>query len=292
MSEQRRAMGNNRVTSESFTEINSIQRYFKEIGGIDLLTAEEEIELAKRIEAGDTAAKDKLITSNLRLVVSIARRYTNRGLPFSDLIQEGNMGLSRAVNKYDWRTGNRFSTYATWWIKQAITRAIADQGRTIRLPVHMSETVNRLNWCRSAFAYENGCEPTTGELAVEMGLPESRVSEILIMAQEPVSLQTSVGDEDESQLEDFIADESAIDPEEAVIHKIMVEKLYAVLNTLTPREKRVLELRYGLYGGSPLTLEDVGSVFKVTRERVRQIENKALRKLRHPSRISMLIAPN
>ena len=292
MSEQQLAMENNQGTSENYVDIDPVQLYLKEIGNINLLTAEEEIDLAKRIEAGDAAAKDKLIESNLRLVVSVARRYAKRGLPFSDLVQEGNMGLSRAAEKYDWRTGNRFSTYATWWIKQAITRAIADQSRTIRIPVHMSETVNRLNRCKQAFILENGCEPTITELAAAMGLPESKVSDILVMAQEPISLQTSVGDEEDSQLGDFIADESAIDPEEAAIHNIMVEKLYTVLETLTPREKRVIELRYGLGGGGPLTLEDVGSEFNVTRERIRQIENKALRKLRHPSRRSRLIAPN
>ncbi len=282
----------NRIHSEKNDAVDPVRQYLKEIGQYPLLSMEEETELARRIEAGDAAAKERLIKCNLRLVVSIAKQYTRHSLSFSDLIQEGNMGLFRAAEKFDWRAGNRFSTYATWWIRQAITRAISDQGRTIRVPVHMSETICRLNRCRRQLEAENGCEPTTAELAMAMEMPEPKVAEILRMAQEPASLQTSVGDEEDSELGDFIADGTAVDPEESAIRNISVERLHDVLETLTPREKKVIELRYGLGGGSPLTLEDVGSIFRVTRERVRQIEAKAIRKLRHPSRASKLIAPN
>ncbi len=272
--------------------VDSVQQYLKEISRYPLLTMNEETDLAKRIEAGDATAREKFIECNLRLVVSIARSFAHRGLPFSDLLQEGNMGLYHAVDKFDWRKGYKFSTYATWWIRQAMLRAIADQSRIVRIPIYMSETIARFNRYRRQYELENECEPTSAEIANAMGLPESKVNEILVFEQEPVSLETRVGEDEDGTLGDFIADGKAQDPEETVIHNIVVERLYAALETLTPREKDVLLLRYGLMGGSPLTLEEVGKKFQVTRERARQIEAMAIRKLQHPSRKSMLIFPN
>ena len=261
-----------------------IRMYLKEIGKIPLLTAEEEVALAKRIEAGDQTAKDELIQANLRLVVSIAGHYNNRGMQYLDLIQEGNMGLIKAADKFDYRKGFKFSTYATWWIRQSITRALADQARTIRIPVHMVETINRLIRTSRQLMQELGREPTTAEIADAMHLTETRVQEIIKIAQEPVSLETPIGEEEDSHLGDFIPDEDAPAPAEAASFALMKEQLMDVLDTLTPREEKVLRLRFGLDDGHQRTLEEVGKEFNVTRERVRQIEAKALRKLRHPSR--------
>lgn len=265
-----------------------VRMYLKEIGRIPLLTAEEEVELAKRIEQGDEEAKRRLAEANLRLVVSIAKRYVGRGMLFLDLIQEGNLGLIKAVEKFDYRKGFKFSTYATWWIRQAITRAIADQARTIRIPVHMVETINKLVRVNRQLMQELGREPTPEEIAHEMDIPEERVREIMKIAQEPVSLETPIGEEEDSHLGDFIEDEDALAPAEAASFILLKEQLEEVLETLTPRERDVLRLRFGLEDGKARTLEEVGQKFNVTRERIRQIEAKALRKLRHPTRSKKL----
>ena len=265
-----------------------VRMYLKEIGKVPLLTAEQEIELAKRIEQGDEDAKQKLAEANLRLVVSIAKRYVGRGMLFLDLIQEGNLGLIKAVEKFDYRKGFKFSTYATWWIRQAITRAIADQARTIRIPVHMVETINKLIRVSRQLLQEYGREPTPEEIAKEMNISEAKVREIIKIAQEPVSLETPIGEEEDSHLGDFIPDEDAPAPAEAASFALMKEQLTEVLDTLTPREEKVLRLRFGLDDGHQRTLEEVGKEFNVTRERIRQIEAKALRKLRHPSRSKKL----
>ena len=261
-----------------------VRMYLKEIGKVPLLSAEEEIELAKRMELGDQDAKKRLAEANLRLVVSIAKRYVGRGMLFLDLIQEGNLGLIKAVEKFDYRKGYKFSTYATWWIRQAITRAIADQARTIRIPVHMVETINKLIRVSRQLLQELGREPTPEEIAEEMNMPVDRVREILKISQEPVSLETPIGEEEDSHLGDFIPDNDALAPADAASMSLLKEQLSEVLKTLTPREEKVLSLRFGLEDGNPKTLEEVGKEFNVTRERIRQIEAKALRKLRHPSR--------
>ena len=265
-----------------------VRMYLKEIGRVPLLTAEQEIELAKRIEAGDEEAKRQLAEANLRLVVSIAKRYVGRGMLFLDLIQEGNLGLLKAVEKFDYRKGFKFSTYATWWIRQAITRAIADQARTIRIPVHMVETINKLIRIQRQLLQELGREPTPEEIGEEMGIDADKVREILKIAQEPVSLETPIGEEEDSHLGDFIEDEDVVAPDDAASYELLKEQLEDVLDTLTHRERKVLKLRFGLEDGRPRTLEEVGKVFGVTRERIRQIEAKALRKLRHPSRSKKL----
>ena len=261
-----------------------VRMYLKEIGKVPLLTADEEIELAKRMEQGDEEAKKRLSEANLRLVVSIAKRYVGRGMLFLDLIQEGNLGLIKAVEKFDYRKGYKFSTYATWWIRQAITRAIADQARTIRIPVHMVETINKLIRVSRQLLQEYGREPQPEEIAEVMGIPEEKVREIIKIAQEPVSLETPIGEEEDSHLGDFIPDDDAPAPADAAAFTLLKEQLMNVLSTLTPREEMVLKLRFGLEDGRARTLEEVGREFKVTRERIRQIEAKALRKLRHPSR--------
>ena len=265
-----------------------VRMYLKEIGKVPLLSAEEEIELAQRMEEGDQEAKKRLAEANLRLVVSIAKRYVGRGMLFLDLIQEGNLGLIKAVEKFDYRKGYKFSTYATWWIRQAITRAIADQARTIRIPVHMVETINKLIRVSRQLLQELGREPTPEEIAAEMNMPVDRVREILKISQEPVSLETPIGEEEDSHLGDFIPDEGASEPSEAASFTLLQEQLVDVLSTLTPREEKVLKLRFGIEDGRPRTLEEVGKEFNVTRERIRQIEAKALRKLRHPSRSKKL----
>jgi len=265
-----------------------VRMYLKEIGRVPLLTAQQEVELAKRMERGDEEAKRKLIEANLRLVVAIAKKYVGRGMLFLDLIQEGNLGLIRAVEKFDWRKGYKFSTYATWWIRQAITRALADQARTIRIPVHMVETINKLVRVSRQLLQQKGREPTPEEIAEEMGLTPERVREIMKIAQEPISLETPIGEEEDSHLGDFIEDESVSSPAEAASYTLLKEQLDSVLDTLTPRERKVLKLRFGLDDGRPRTLEEVGKEFGVTRERIRQIEAKALRKLRHPSRSKRL----
>lgn len=265
-----------------------VRMYLKEIGRVPLLSAEEEIELAKRMEQGDEAAKRRLAEANLRLVVSIAKRYVGRGMLFLDLIQEGNLGLIKAVEKFDYVKGFKFSTYATWWIRQAITRAIADQARTIRIPVHMVETINKLIRVSRQLLQELGREPSPEEIAVQMDIPVERVREIMKIAQEPVSLETPIGEEEDSHLGDFIPDEDAPAPSEAASFILLKEQLEEVLETLTPREEKVLRLRFGLDDGRTRTLEEVGQEFGVTRERIRQIEAKALRKLRHPSRSKKL----
>lgn len=265
-----------------------VRMYLKEIGRVPLLTAEEEIALAKRIEQGDEEAKRRLAEANLRLVVSIAKRYVGRGMLFLDLIQEGNLGLIKAVEKFDYRKGYKFSTYATWWIRQAITRAIADQARTIRIPVHMVETINKLIRVSRQLLQEKGREPTPQEIAEKMDIPVDRVREIMKIAQEPVSLETPIGEEEDSHLGDFIEDQDAPAPAEAASFTLLREQLEEVLDTLTQREQKVLRLRFGLDDGRARTLEEVGQVFGVTRERIRQIEAKALRKLRHPSRSKKL----
>ncbi|MFC6464422.1 RNA polymerase sigma factor RpoD [Marinilactibacillus sp. GCM10026970] len=265
-----------------------VRMYLKEIGRVDLLSAKEEIALAKRIETGDIIAKQELAEANLRLVVSIAKRYVGRGMSFLDLIQEGNMGLMKAVEKFDYEKGFKFSTYATWWIRQAITRAIADQARTIRIPVHMVETINKLVRIQRQLLQDLGREPTPEEIGAEMDLPTEKVRDILKISQEPVSLETPIGEEDDSHLGDFIEDNEATSPSDNAAYELLKSELEDVLDTLTDREENVLRLRFGLDDGRQRTLEDVGKVFGVTRERIRQIEAKALRKLRHPSRSKQL----
>lgn len=265
-----------------------VRMYLKEIGRVSLLTGEEEVSLAERIEDGDAAAKQELAEANLRLVVSIAKRYVGRGMQFLDLIQEGNMGLMKAVEKFDYRKGFKFSTYATWWIRQAITRAIADQARTIRIPVHMVETINKLIRIQRSLLSDLGREPTPEEIGAEMDIATDKVRDILKIAQEPVSLETPIGEEDDSHLGDFIEDNEAISPADSAAYQMLKEQLESVLDTLTDREENVLRLRFGLEDGRTRTLEEVGKVFGVTRERIRQIEAKALRKLRHPTRSKQL----
>ena len=269
---------------DSISIEDPVRMYLKEIGKVPLLSAEEEIELAKRMELGDHEAKKRLAEANLRLVVSIAKRYVGRGMLFLDLIQEGNLGLIKAVEKFDYRKGYKFSTYATWWIRQAITRAIADQARTIRIPVHMVETINKLIRVSRQLLQELGREPTPEEIAEEMNMPVDRVREILKISQEPVSLETPIGEEEDSHLGDFIQDDNVPVPADAAAFTLLKEQLVEVLGTLTEREQKVLRLRFGLDDGRARTLEEVGKEFNVTRERIRQIEAKALRKLRHPSR--------
>ena len=265
-----------------------VRMYLREIGRIPLLSYDEELELAKKVLAGDEAAKQKLAESNLRLVVSIAKKYVGRGMLFLDLIQEGNMGLIKAVEKFDYTKGYKFSTYATWWIRQAITRAIADQARTIRIPVHMVETINKLIRTSRHLLQQLGREPTPEEMAAEMEIPVEKVTEIQKIAQDPVSLETPIGEEDDSHLGDFIQDDDSPAPQEAAAYTLLREQLEEVMKTLTPREAKVLKLRFGLEDGKSRTLEEVGKEFNVTRERIRQIEAKALRKLRHPSRSKKL----
>ncbi len=279
------------IVDTGFEGINvddPVRMYLREIGRIPLLTYDEELDLAKRILKGDEEAKQKLAESNLRLVVSIAKKYVGRGMLFLDLIQEGNMGLMKAVEKFDYTKGFKFSTYATWWIKQAITRAIADQARTIRIPVHMVETINKLIRTSRHLLQQLGREPTPEEIAAEMEIPVERVAEIQKIAQDPVSLETPIGEEDDSHLGDFIQDEESPAPHDAASYTMLREQLEEVMNTLTPREAKVLKLRFGLEDGKSRTLEEVGREFNVTRERIRQIEAKALRKLRHPSRSKKL----
>ncbi len=265
-----------------------VKMYLKDIGRVPLLSGEEEIELARRMQEGDEAAKQRLSEANLRLVVSIAKRYVGRGMLFLDLIQEGNLGLMKAVEKFDYQKGFKFSTYATWWIRQSITRAIADQARTIRIPVHMVETINRLTRVSRMLLQENGREPTPEEIATAMDIEVARVREIQKIAQDPVSLETPIGEEEDSHLGDFIEDDKTQTPSDSVSFIMLKEQLLGVLDTLTPREEKVLRLRYGIDDGKPRTLEEVGKEFNVTRERIRQIEAKALRKLRHPSRSKKL----
>lgn len=277
------------LTAPAGVKINDpVRMYLKEIGQFPLLKAEEEVEIAKRIEAGDEEAKQTLAEDNLRLVVSIAKKYVGRGMQFLDLIQEGNMGLMKAVEKFDYTKGFKFSTYATWWIRQAITRAIADQARTIRIPVHMVETINKLIRIQRMLLQDLGRDPLPEELGAEMDLPTNKIREILKIAQEPVSLETPIGEEDDSHLGDFIEDYDATSPEEHASYELLKEQLEQVLDTLTDREENVLRLRFGLDDGRVRTLEEVGKVFGVTRERIRQIEAKALRKLKHPSRSRQL----
>ena len=269
-------------------DLYPVKMYLKDIGRVPLLGPDEEIELAKRMNEGDEEAKKRLSEANLRLVVSIAKRYVGRGMLFLDLIQEGNLGLMKAVEKFDYTKGFKFSTYATWWIRQAITRAIADQARTIRIPVHMVETIHRQTRVQRTLLQELGRDPTPAEIAKEMGISEERVCEIQKIAQDPVSLETPIGEEEDSHLGDFLEDENAAAPSDSVAFTMLKEQLLGVLDTLTPREEKVLRLRYGIDDGRPRTLEEVGKEFNVTRERIRQIEAKALRKLRHPSRSKRL----
>ncbi|MGN1457268.1 MAG: RNA polymerase sigma factor RpoD [Acutalibacteraceae bacterium] len=280
------------VDSETMTENiaidDPVKIYLKEIGRVPLLTPDEELDLAIRISDGDVAAKKRLSEANLRLVVSIAKRYLGRGMQFLDLIQEGNLGLIKAVEKFDYTKGFKFSTYATWWIRQAITRAIADQARTIRIPVHMVETINKVKKVSSMLLHQNGHEPSAEEIAEVLNMQTDKVREIMRVAQEPVSLETPIGEEEDSHLGDFIPDDDAPAPQDAASHTLLKEQLAEVLSTLTPREEKVLRLRFGLEDGRSRTLEEVGEVFHVTRERIRQIEAKALRKLRHPSRSKKL----
>ena len=277
------------LTAPAGVKINDpVRMYLKEIGRVPLLNAQEEVALALLIEQGDQEAKQRLAEANLRLVVSIAKRYVGRGMQFLDLIQEGNMGLMKAVEKFDYQKGFKFSTYATWWIRQAITRAIADQARTIRIPVHMVETINKLIRIQRQLLQDLGREPTPEEIGAEMDLPTEKVREILKIAQEPVSLETPIGEEDDSHLGDFIEDQDATSPAEHAAYELLTAQLEDVLDTLTDREENVLRLRFGLDDGRTRTLEEVGKVFGVTRERIRQIEAKALRKLRHPSRSKQL----
>ncbi len=274
--------------ADTFKLDDPVRMYLKEIGKIPLLTPEQELELAKRMAEGDQEAQKEMAEANLRLVVSIAKRYVGRGMLLLDLIQEGNLGLIKAVDKFDYTKGYKFSTYATWWIRQAITRAIADQARTIRIPVHMVETINKVIRTAHAMVQTLGRDPTAEEISREMDMPVDKVEEILKIAQEPVSLETPIGEEEDSHLGDFIEDEAASEPAEAASYNLLREQLTDVLKTLTPREESVLRMRFGLGDGRPLTLEEVGREFKVTRERIRQIESKALRKLRHPSRSKKL----
>lgn len=276
------------LSVEGISIDDPVKVYLKEIGRVPLLTPEEEIELAERMAKGDPYARKRLSEANLRLVVSIAKRYVGRGMQFLDLIQEGNLGLIKAVEKFDHTKGFKFSTYATWWIRQAITRAIADQARTIRIPVHMVETINKVKKVSSQLLHENGHEPSAEEIAERLDMPVDKVREIMRVAQEPVSLETPIGEEEDSHLGDFIPDEEAPVPAEAASQTLLKEQLADVLKTLTPREEKVLRLRFGLEDGRPRTLEEVGKEFNVTRERIRQIEAKALRKLRHPSRSKKL----
>ena len=273
---------------DSFATDDPVRMYLKEIGKVPLLTPDEELDLAKRMSEGDEEAKRRMTEANLRLVVSIAKRYVGRGMLFLDLIQEGNLGLIKAVEKFDYTKGYKFSTYATWWIRQAITRAIADQARTIRIPVHMVETINKTIRVSRQLLQELGHDPSAEEIAAEMDMPVEKVRDILKIAQEPVSLETPIGEEEDSHLGDFIPDEDASEPSEAASFSLLREQLEEVLETLAPREKKVLELRFGIVDGRTRTLEEVGKEFNVTRERIRQIEAKALRKLRHPSRSKKL----
>ena len=276
------------LSADGISIDDPVKVYLKEIGRVPLLSAEEEVELAIRMSEGDVAAKKRLSEANLRLVVSIAKRYVGRGMQFLDLIQEGNLGLIKAVEKFDHTKGFKFSTYATWWIRQAITRAIADQARTIRIPVHMVETINKVKKVNSQLLHENGHEPTNEQIAEKLEMPVEKVREIMRVAQEPVSLETPIGEEEDSHLGDFIPDEDAPSPSDVSSHTMLKEQLAEVLSTLTPREEKVLRLRFGLEDGRSRTLEEVGKEFNVTRERIRQIEAKALRKLRHPSRSKKL----
>ena len=278
----------NALNTDGIAIDDPVKVYLKEIGRVPLLTPEEEIDLAIRISSGDEAAKKRLSEANLRLVVSIAKRYLGRGMQFLDLIQEGNLGLIKAVEKFEYTKGFKFSTYATWWIRQAITRAIADQARTIRIPVHMVETINKVKKVSSQLLHTNGHEPTADEISDELDMPVDKVREIMRVAQEPVSLETPIGEEEDSHLGDFIPDDDAPAPQDAASHTLLKEQLSDVLDTLTPREEKVLRLRFGLEDGRSRTLEEVGKEFNVTRERIRQIEAKALRKLRHPSRSKKL----
>lgn len=281
-------LANTEAIADTFSTDDPVRMYLKEIGKIPLLTPEEEIDLAIRMSMGDEEAKRRMAEANLRLVVSIAKRYVGRGMLFLDLIQEGNLGLIKAVEKFDYTKGYKFSTYATWWIRQAITRAIADQARTIRIPVHMVETINKVIRVSRQLLQELGHDPTPEEIAEEMGMPVDKVRDILKIAQEPVSLETPIGEEEDSHLGDFIPDEDASEPSEAASFTLLKEQLMTVLSTLTPREEKVLRLRFGIEDGRTRTLEEVGKEFNVTRERIRQIEAKALRKLRHPSRSKKL----
>jgi len=280
------------IDTEEMAEVMSVndpvRMYLKEIGKISLLTIEEEQALAQRLDQGDEIAHQKMVEANLRLVVSIAKRYVGRGMPFLDLIQEGNLGLIKAVGKFDYTKGYKFSTYATWWIRQAISRAIADHARTIRIPVHMVETINRVSRAQHELVQDLGRDPTTGEIAQKLHMQQEKVEEIMRVAQEPISLETPIGEEDDSHLGDFIQDEDASEPADVASYMMLREQLASVLKTLTPREEKVLCLRYGLVDGKMHTLEEVGDAFEVTRERIRQIEAKALRKLRHPSRSKLL----
>ena len=276
------------LSADGISIDDPVKVYLKEIGRVPLLSAEEEVELAIRMSEGDVVAKKRLSEANLRLVVSIAKRYVGRGMQFLDLIQEGNLGLIKAVEKFDHTKGFKFSTYATWWIRQAITRAIADQARTIRIPVHMVETINKVKKVNSQLLHENGHEPTNEQIAEKLEMPVEKVREIMRVAQEPVSLETPIGEEEDSHLGDFIPDEDAPAPSDVASHTMLKEQLAEVLSTLTPREEKVLRLRFGLEDGRSRTLEEVGKEFNVTRERIRQIEAKALRKLRHPSRSKKL----
>ncbi|HHT83512.1 MAG TPA: RNA polymerase sigma factor RpoD [Clostridiales bacterium] len=280
-----------KLLQKIMSEVNiddSVKMYLKDIGKVPLLTAAEEVKLAQRMAEGDEEAKNRLINANLRLVVSIAKRYVGRGMQFLDLIQEGNLGLMKAVEKFDYTKGFKFSTYATWWIRQAITRSLADQARTIRIPVHMVETINKLTKTSRTLLQQLGREPTQAEIAEAMGIPESKVMEIQKIAQDPVSLETPIGEEDDSHLGDFLEDQSAVAPMDAVEAKMLKAQVEEILNTLAPREAMVLILRYGLKDNRPRTLEEVGRVFNVTRERIRQIEAKALRRLKHPNKMKKL----
>ena len=280
-----------KLLQKIMSEVNiddSVKMYLKDIGKVPLLTAAEEVKLAQRMAEGDEEAKNRLINANLRLVVSIAKRYVGRGMQFLDLIQEGNLGLMKAVEKFDYTKGFKFSTYATWWIRQAITRSLADQARTIRIPVHMVETINKLTKTSRTLLQQLGREPTQAEIAEAMGIPESKVMEIQKIAQAPVSLETPIGEEDDSHLGDFLEDQSAVAPMDAAEAKMLKAQVEEILNTLAPREAMVLILRYGLKDNRPRTLEEVGRVFNVTRERIRQIEAKALRRLKHPNKMKKL----
>ena len=281
-------MNETEAMADTFSTDDPVRMYLKEIGKVPLLTPEEEQDLAKRMAEGDEEAKRRMAEANLRLVVSIAKRYVGRGMLFLDLIQEGNLGLIKAVEKFDYTKGYKFSTYATWWIRQAITRAIADQARTIRIPVHMVETINRMRQATNQLVYQNGHEPTPEELAKAMDMSVERVREIQRMAQEPASLESPVGEEEDSSLGDFVADENAEAPGKAADRAMVAQQINQALKSLTPREEKVIRLRFGLDDGRPRTLEEVGKEFNVTRERIRQIEAKALRKLRHPSRAKLL----